>query len=162
MTTTRRTLFLGLALTVMALGTGCSSTPDPTPVSVMMNADAGINPNENGDPSPIVVRVYELKGVKAFNNASFFDFDDEAKTLGATLVASREYELTPGSDKTYDAKISSEATHLGVVAGFRNIQTAQWQDSVELKQEKKNKFIIYLTSQAVRIQKVEKKFLGVF
>jgi type VI secretion system protein VasD len=156
----RRNLLGGLAVSLLA--TGCSRLPKPTPVSVLMIADANINPNELGEPSPLVIRVYELKGVKAFNNATYFDFvDDDAKTLGADLIASQEYELTPGEEEDYKREISSEATHLGVVAGFRNIQSATWRTSVELKKSKKNQFAIYITSLAVRIQKMRRRRLGV-
>ena len=163
MTLTRRAVCGGLVGVSFAGFTGCSSVPDPTPVEVMLNADAGINLNENDEPSPIVVRVYELKGVKAFNNASYFDFiDDDAKTLGADFVASQEYELTPGQQKEYTREISSEATHLGVVAGFRNILSAKWRDSVQLEQGETNKFVVYVTGLQVRIQKVRSRTLGLF
>lgn len=163
MTLTRRSALQGFALIAATAFAGCARGPDPTPIDVAINADSGINPNDEGKPSPIVVRVYELKGLKAFNNAEYFALmDDETKTLGAELVASHEYELTPGQEQKFDREISSEATHLGVVAGFRNIQSARWRDSIELKQEKKNAFAILVTSQAVRIQKLRGRVLGVF
>lgn len=152
---TRRSVCLGtgsvLALTLSA----CGSAPDPTPISIAINADTAVNPGEGGQASPIVVRVYELKGIKAFNNASFFDFDKETETLGADLISSREYEMVPGSSKEYAAKISSEAAYIGVVASFRDIQSAKWKDSIELRKEKKNRFVVYVTGLAVRIQKIK-------
>ena len=163
MITTRRALWLGLAGAAAISVAGCARGPEPTPIEVTLNADSGTNPNVQGEPSPVVVRIYELKGVKAFNNASYFDLmDDEAKTLGAELIASREYEMTPGKKQKYDRDISAEATHVGVIAGFRNIQSATWRDSIELKQEKKNEFVIFVTSQSVRIEKLRGRVLGVF
>src|SRR5215475_11748419 len=97
------------------------------------------------------------------NNAAFFDIMDvETKAPGAELIASREYEMTPGQEQKYDRAVSPEATHLGVVAGFRNIQSAKWRDSIELKQEKKNDFVIFVTSQSVRIDKLRNRVLGIF
>lgn len=152
---TRRSICLG-AVSLVVLGlSGCGSAPDPTPINISINADTAVNPGESGQASPIVVRVYELKGIKAFNNASFFDFDKETETLGADLISSREYEMIPGSSQEYNAKISSEAAYVGVVASFRDIQSAKWRDSIELKKEKKNKFVIYVTGLAVRIQKIK-------
>jgi type VI secretion system protein VasD len=158
---TRRAVWRGIA--AASLLSACARGPQPTPIEVTLNADAGINPNEDGKPSPIVVRVYELKGLKAFNNATYFDImDDEAKTLGAELIASTEYELTPGKQQKYDRQVSAEATHLGVVAGFRNIQQATWRDSIELEQEEQNDFVIFVASQSVKIQKLRGRILGVF
>lgn len=163
MTLTRRWALQGLALTAAAVVVGCARGPDPTPIDVAIKTDSGINPNEEGKPSPIVVRVYELKNLKAFNSAEYFALmDDETKTLGPDLIASHEYELTPGQEQKFDREISSEATHLGVVAGFRSIQSAKWRDSIELKQEKKNAFMIIVTSQSVSIQKLRGRVLGVF
>lgn len=159
----RRTLLQGLSLSTLAVLPGCSRTPKPTPVKVQLQADANVNPNEDGNPAPVVVRVYELKGMTAFDGADFFDFaDNDKKTLGGDLIGVQEYELTPGQTKDYDRDISSEATHIGVVAGFRDITSAQWRDSIELEKEKKNEFVIYLTTLAVRIQKLRGRRLGVF
>jgi type VI secretion system protein VasD len=133
---------------------GCGGMPKPTPVSILINADAAINPGESGAPSPVVVRIYELKGLKAFNNANFFDFDKDTQILGADLIASREYEMTPGSTQKYDKEISSEAAYIGVVASFRNIQSAKWRDTFEVEKESKNKLAVYITSAAIRIEKV--------
>ena len=149
---TRRSICTYSGATMVLMLAGCGRAAKPTPLNIAINADAGINPGASGDPSPVVVRVYELKGIKAFNNASFFDFDNEAETLGADLIASREYELIPGTQKEYKAEISSEAAYIGVVASFRNIKSADWRDSVELKKGKKNRFVIYVTGLAIRIQ----------
>jgi type VI secretion system protein VasD len=142
---------------------GVRVTAKPTPIKIELQADANVNPNENGDPAPVVVRVYELKELTAFQNGSFFDFaDNDKKLLGGDLVGSAEYELTPGQTVDYNRSISSEARYIGVVAAFRDIESAQWQDSIELEQEKKNEFVIYLTTLAVRIQKLRNRRLGVF
>lgn len=160
---TRRAVFRGLALSGASLAVACARGPKQTPIDVMLNADPGINPNDSGNPSPIVVRVYELKGLQAFNNASYFDFvDSDTKTLGADLISTREYELAPGKTQKYDAKISSEAAYIGVVAGFRDIQSAHWRDSIELKKGKKNKFSISLTSLSVKIQAQSGNRFGIF
>jgi type VI secretion system protein VasD len=155
MTVTRRPILLGAGSLILLGLAGCGSAPDPTPVNISITADKAVNPGESGEASPVVVRVYELKGIKAFNNATFFDFDDEAKALGGDMISSREYELVPGTSKEYKTEISSEAAYVGVVASFRDIQSAKWRDSIELRKEKKNRFVIYVTSLAVRIQKIK-------
>lgn len=163
MSLTRRSVCAGILITPLALAGGCARVAKPTPTKIELQADANVNPNENGDPAPIVVRVYELKDLKSFQNGTFFDFaDDDKKLLGADLIGSSEYELTPGQTIDYNRDISSEARYIGVVAAFRDIQSAQWQDSIELQKEKKNEFVIYLTSLAVRIQKLRSRRLGVF
>lgn len=157
-----RRAVVGLSLSMLAGGglVACSSTPKPTPIAVQIDADSGVNPGETGEPSPVVVRIYELRGIKAFSNANYFDFDDDTKLLGADLIASREYEMTPGSQQVYDSSISPEAAYVGVIAGFRDIQSAQWRDSIELKKSSKNKFVIYITGLSVRIQTMKTGWFG--
>jgi type VI secretion system protein VasD len=163
MTFSRRT-FLGVSsLSLIAALAACSRVPPPTPIKVELQADEFTNPNENGEPSPVVVRVYQLKEVTAFQNADFFDLaDNDRKVLGGDLIGVQEYEMTPGKSQNYNRDVSSEATHIGVIASFRDIESAQWRDTIKLEQEKKNEFIIYLTSLAVRIQKLRSRRLGVF
>lgn len=57
-------------------------------------------PNGNGRPSPIVVRLFELKHPVTFENADFFSLYERAKeTLAPDLVASEEIELRPGESE---------------------------------------------------------------
>ncbi|WP_170107082.1 type VI secretion system lipoprotein TssJ [Roseibium marinum] len=159
----RRNFLEVSGVSLLAALTACSRVPPPTPIKLQLQADEFTNPNENGDPAPVVVRVYQLKEITAFQNADYFELaDDDNKVLGGDLIGVQEFELTPGATKDYNRDVSSEATHIGVVASFRDINSAQWRDSIELKQEKKNEFVIYLTSLAVRIQKLRNRRLGVF
>ena len=163
MTLSRRHFLEVSGISLLAGLGACSRTPPPTPIKVQLQADEYTNPNENGEPSPVVVRVYQLKEVTAFQNAEYFDLaDNDKKVLGGDLIGVQEYEMTPGKSQDYNRDVSSEATHIGVVASFRDIESAQWRDTIELQQEKKNEFVIYLTSLAVRIQKLRNRRLGVF
>lgn len=153
MNLSRLTLICVAFLALVGVLSACGGVPKPTPVDITISADAAVNPGETKLASPVVIRIYELKSIKAFNNATYFDFDDEAKLLGADLISSREFEMLPGTEKQYDREISSEAAYIGIVASFRDLQSAQWRDSVELKKESQNRFMIYVTSLAVRIQK---------
>ena len=136
----RRSMVKLSGFAAFAALTGCSRVPPPTPIKIELQADEFVNPNENGDPAPVVVRVYQLKEVTAFEGAEYFDLaDDDNKVLGGDLIGVQEFELTPGESKDYDRSVSSEATHIGVIASFRDIDSAQWRDTIELQQEKKNR-----------------------
>ena len=90
-------------------------------------AHADVNPDANGRPSPVVVRVYQLKDDAAFKNADFFAlFDKEQATLATSLIDRQEYELTPGEQRSVDFPVSGEAKFLGVAAAFRDIRNAEW------------------------------------
>jgi type VI secretion system protein VasD len=95
------------------------------PMTISTSAD--INPDANGRPSPIVVRVYQLKTDASFNAAEFFTlFDDDKKALGPELISRDEFVLGPGERRTIDVTVAGETRYVGAVAAFRDIRNAQW------------------------------------
>src|SRR5689334_17623713 len=85
--------------------------PPPTKAAIVVSAD--VNPDSAGRPSPIVVRLYQLKEEGAFNSASYFDLTDkEQATLGPSLDSREEYELRPGQTRELVLKIPPEARYL--------------------------------------------------
>src|SRR5262245_55744080 len=95
-------LFLACSLT---LAGGCGGTKSAL-LKGSINTDAAANPDQHGRPSPVVVRVYELKGVGAFNSSDFFSlFDKEAETLGSELIGREEYDLRPGENRPYQRQL---------------------------------------------------------
>lgn len=117
-----------LGAAALALG-GCAAAPPPKPAAAraVLSAAPNVNPDEAGRPSPIVVRVYELKQSDDFNNAGYFALmDHEQATLGSSLVHREEYELSPGETRTLSLEIPPEAQYIAVIAGYREIMSARW------------------------------------
>lgn len=117
-----------ILVVVLVMSCGCSSSPPkPTPVKAALVTAVDVNPDIEGHPAPIVVRLYELKEAGAFNNSDYFRLiDREQEALGASLVAKEEYELQPGESRTWDMKVPGEAHFLGVAAGFRDLANSHW------------------------------------
>jgi len=90
-------------------------------------AESQINPDVNGRPSPIVVRIYQLKSEDKYAAADFFAlFDDDQKVLGADMVGREEAELAPGETREMQLPVSRDAKFLGVLAAFRDIRNSRW------------------------------------
>lgn len=119
------TAILAAALEVIS---GCAGrTPKPIPVKAALMTAADVNPDSEGHPAPIVVRIYELKEEGAFNNADYFRLiDREQEVLGQSLVAREEYELQPGETRAWELKLAAEARFVGVAAGFRDLANSHW------------------------------------
>ena len=130
----RLDLVFALAALLAAAG-GAKAPPPPTlpPITIAappeartksamtLIANADTNPDRNGRPSPIVVRVYQLKTDAAFNGADFFAlYDDDQKVLGAELITRDEYVLNPSDRKTIDVSVSRDARFIGALAAFRD------------------------------------------
>ena len=78
-----------------AAGVGCSTIDkvfeDKPPKAVIrISSDPDINPDMNGRPSPIVLRIYALKSDDIFNNADFFAlYENDASILGRRSFTAR-------------------------------------------------------------------------
>jgi len=108
----------------------CSSPPQkPEPVNVKLTiaVSSDVNPDAQNRPSPIVIRLYQLRDATAFKDADFFAlYDKEEATLAAALVSRVEFELTPGEQRLSDFSLSPDAHFLGIAAAYRDIRNAQW------------------------------------
>ena len=127
------------AMVVAAMFTGCGKAlppilapkpePESEPVEAVLTISAAVdaNPDSTGRPSPIVVRLYQLKGDGAFERVEFFGlFDDDQQALGADLVDRSEFMLTPSEERTVKVAVNAETRFVGALAAFRDIRNAQW------------------------------------
>jgi type VI secretion system protein VasD len=95
------------------------------PMTIAVSAD--VNPDASGRPSPIVVRIYQLKTDAAFRGADFFAlFDNDEQVLGSELISRDEFTLAPSERKTMDVTVAGETRFVGAVAAYRDIRNAQW------------------------------------
>ena len=96
-------------------------------VTMTITASPEANPDRSGRPSPVVVRVYQLRADTAFNAASFSDLlEKDDAGLGAEMISREEHVLTPKESKTIGVTLSDETRLVGAVAGFRDLLNAQW------------------------------------
>jgi type VI secretion system protein VasD len=92
-----------------------------------LSSGADSNPNREGRPSPVVVRVYQLKVDTAFTNAAFEPlFDDDKQVLADGFVTRDEFTLTPGERRVIEVALAADTRFVGVVAAFRDIANAEW------------------------------------
>lgn len=124
------------AFAALVLLAGCSSLSPystVTKVNLKLTASDQLNPDLNGRPSPIVVRLLELKHPVTFENADFFSLYERAKeSLTPDLVASEELELRPG--ETVEMKLSVEegSRYVGVLAAYRDLPETKWRYTVQV------------------------------
>lgn len=136
MTSRSHRLSLAFALTALLAAGACAKAPPPqtlppitiaappesrTKSAMTVAAAADTNPDGSGRPSPIVVRVYQLKTDAAFKGADFFAlYDDDQKVLGAELISRDEYVMNPSERKTIDVTVSRDTRFIGALAAFRD------------------------------------------
>ena len=126
-----------VATTVAIMLAACApSPPKDLNLSGTLVAAADVNLDPEGRPSPVVVRIYQLQSVAKFDNADFFAlYDDAAAVLGADMIGFEEFTLRPGQSTDYTAQFKPTAKYVGIVAAFRDINSAQWRANVELPEK---------------------------
>lgn len=131
-----RTVAIALGAACLMLA-ACKSPPPPPkpPKPQVVKLTIAISPDANPDaqhrPSPIVLRVYQLKDDAAFKDADFFAlFDKEQGVLGGSLISREEFELAPGQQKVIDYQLSLDARFVGVAAAFRDISNSVWRTEI--------------------------------
>jgi type VI secretion system protein VasD len=106
----------------------------PTQVNGTLQASAQINPSVSRRPSPLLVRVYELKTAASFNAADFMSLYQRDQTeLATDLVGKEEFMLAPGETKVFAKTLSPETRFLGVMAAYRDVEHARWRSIVAIQ-----------------------------
>ncbi|QHD00089.1 type VI secretion system-associated lipoprotein [Pseudomonas sp. S04] len=127
------------ALTTLVLLGGCS-TLSPyshiTKLNLKLTASDQLNPDLNGRPSPIVVRLFELKHPVAFENADFFSLYERAKeSLAPDMVATEELELRPGETVEFKLNVEEGSRYVGVLAAYRDLPDTKWRYTLQVAPE---------------------------
>jgi type VI secretion system protein VasD len=116
-----------LLVGVAALSACKSGPPKPQIVKLTVAVSADANPDEKNRPSPIVIRVYQLKDDAAFKDAEFFAlYEKEQSVLAAGLVSRAEFEVAPGQQQVINYQLSPDTRFVGVIAAYRDIRNAGW------------------------------------
>jgi type VI secretion system protein VasD len=119
---------------IPALG-GCSTPRIELAVASLPN----VNPDHSGRPSPIIVKMYELRGDLSFKQSDFQSlFHEPVQTLGADLIAADELLFVPGEARRVAYEPMPETRFVGIVGGFRQLERAQWRAVAAVDPEKKN------------------------
>lgn len=124
-------------LTGLAGLTGCSGQrpavvaaivgPKETRLNGAVAASADVNPDGRRRPSPVLLRLYELKAVAAFNASDFMSlFQRDQAELGADLLLREEFILQPGESRKLDRTLQAQTQFIGVFAAFRDVDRARW------------------------------------
>ena len=101
-----------------------------TEVELDFTVEADVNPDaDNGDrPSPVVVRIYELSSVEAFESTGFRDlyFKDKEMLADSLLKGHKLKPLLPGTQRTDHFKLTKGSAYVGLFAEFSQYKDAKF------------------------------------
>jgi type VI secretion system protein VasD len=142
-----RARFLGMVAVGLAIGglaavaaAGCSSVPPPEPpepcdvqiVTLSIYAADNINPNETGNPRPVVVKLYQLKNDVRMENATYDEILlKDKEVLGEDFAKMDEVEVFPNDLVEVKFERIKEASHLAGAAMFHSPKGNSWKTFYE-------------------------------
>ena len=129
---------------LLSMVTACGTKPPaPTEVTGTVQAAANVNPSTSKRPSPLLVRVYELKSATAFNNADFVSlYQRDQAELGAEMVGREEVILNPGDSRPINKLSAPETRFVGVFAAYRDLDHAKWRGVLAIQPGQKQRILI--------------------
>ncbi|SFG09963.1 type VI secretion system protein VasD [Duganella sp. CF458] len=143
-----------LSVAALPLLVACASGP-PKPAIIQANiaVASDVNPDARGRASPIVLRLFELKNLGAFQNADFFSLlERDKEALGGELLAREEFTLRPGENKHFDRPLQAETRYVAVIAAFRDLEKSSWRAAVPVRVSQSMPVSISVRSRDVSIR----------
>jgi type VI secretion system protein VasD len=114
---------------------------------------ADLNPSASNRPSPLPLRIFELRAATAFNKADFLPlYQTELQALGDELIAREELVLAPGETRTIQKVLDPATRFIGVFGAYRSFERAVWRAVAPVQVGKRHQLQIRAASLAVSIQ----------
>ena len=135
---------------------GCASKPPPPPppteIIGVVQATPNVNPSVSKRPSPLLIRIYELKTATAFNSADFVSlYQRDQAELGAEMVTRDEIILNPGDTRPWNRTAAPETRFIGVFAAYRDLDRAKWRGVVALQPHQQQRLEIRAGEAALQV-----------
>jgi type VI secretion system protein VasD len=128
-------LFAGTACTTLNTKVGGMLDLD-SDLLISFFVDADLNPDDNNIPSPLIIRMYELKSPKIFRKANFIDiYEKDEEVLGADLVVKQTLKhIQPGEKREVRFVLSNETEYVGLFAEFLRYKDAKYKVIIPIAQ----------------------------
>ena len=99
-------------------------------------ADETINPDDSRVPSPVIVRMYELKSTKSFEKANFIDlYERDAEVLGNSLIAQQTLKaIKPGEENKANFVLSKDTQYIGLYVEFLQFDNSKYKVVIPIAQ----------------------------
>ena len=138
----------------MLISSGCASwyQSEITKLDIRFTASGDLNPDISGRPSPLVVRLYELKAPSIFEQADFFSLYDYGKeTLGPDFVALEELTLKPGEQLDMKLALQNSTNYIAIMGAYRDMNGSNWRRVFPVYIQGKNRKNIVFSGNSINL-----------
>lgn len=117
-------------------------------------AASDVNPNTEGRPSPVVVKLFKLADSRQFKQQDFLALYENAKErLGVDLLeAVKLKEFAPNEQRIEKFKLNPDVKYIGILAEFSRYKEANATMVIPVESYKTNSYRIKISHLNVRLQ----------
>jgi type VI secretion system protein VasD len=122
-----------MAVTVTSV-TGCGSNTKQ--LKIAMQGTKSLNQDDDGNPLPVIVRIYQLRGREKFDQATFKGlWKGDKDLLEGDLVDRKEFTLHPESkvDGDVDVDKTKGAQFFGGMGLFSKPEGTTWKNAFPIR-----------------------------
>jgi len=142
-----------VALLPLAGGCGLFGSKGPLPIEVVVTASDRLNPDEQGQSLPTMVRIFQLKSTAKLEAADFDPLYRRPKeVLGEDLLHLEELTLSPGQSVRRQLDRDPAARAIAVVGLFRKPSGLSWRALAEIPPSDKRASMLFL-AEGYRIER---------
>ena len=115
-----------------------------TGVELTIISSKDLNPDRDGRPSPVIIKVFALSDERQFKREDFLSlYEDPAERLGSDLLDSFQLkEFSPEETRTETLLLSPETRFIGLMAEYQQYDRAEALLALPIKPNKTTKFTI--------------------
>lgn len=147
-------MFAFIALSACQKGQ-CPPLPPPEPTRVVLDIRTfeDINPNDQGRPSPLVLRIYQLRSEKEFSEAYFQDlFQNDQNVLKGVMIGREEIIVVPNEKRAVFYEPDKETQAIGILAAFRHFQLGEWRCITRVAPNEFGRFFVTIRGNRIDIK----------
>lgn len=137
-------LFAGLVVSVIFVLTACGSSggvssdknSGANEITLHLVSTARTNLDTKGQATPVSVTLYQLRATDNFQNSDYFTLSaGNDVVLASDIAKTSHFILRPADQRTVVVKPEQEVVAFGIVAAYREIDHASWQQIYMIKTE---------------------------
>jgi type VI secretion system protein VasD len=140
------------------LVSGCSTTKRAlgmvSKIDITIKAKKDVNPDAQGNPSPVLVRFYELSAVDNFRTADFAALvNNEQTAIGNEIIERDEFELKPEEHRSFVRRVKPDTRYIGILAAYHNAANIKWRAVLSLNTDGTTALVVYLGKSGMTVSK---------
>ncbi|WP_249977518.1 type VI secretion system lipoprotein TssJ [Vreelandella olivaria] len=128
----------------------------PTRVDLSMVAEPNVNPNVDGEGTPLRFQVLQLKDDSMLMAADLSQLQrDLEEALGTNYLTHDDFTLLPGQWKFYEPfEIDEETRYIGIIAFYATPNEAEWKKVVRVSSRGEHyHLLVHLRDSEVELRK---------